>query len=135
MSRDENIATLAQVGPIAQTRNWDRLGEVFAEHVVDHHPTEGQPPGLEGIKWYWRRFSAAFSDLRFDPMAVCGDDEHVTLVMDMAGTHTGDWQGHAPTGRQFSIRIIQITKFADGLAVERWIAADLLGLLRQLDLA
>lgn len=135
MSRDDNIATLAQVGPIAQTQNWGRLGEVYAPNVVDHDPAEGQPPGLAGIKRYWRNFTAAFPDLKFDPRAVCADDDYVTLVAEMFGTHKGEWQGHAPTGRTFSVRMIQTTRFADGLVVERWIVVDLLGLLRQLGLA
>jgi predicted ester cyclase len=134
MSRDDNIAALTQVGPIAQTQNWDRLGEVFASDVVDHDPAEGQPPGLEGIKWYWRNFTAAFPDLRFEAMAACADDAYVTLVAQMSGTHTGEWRGHAATGRSFSVRMIQTTRFANGLATERWIVVDLLGLLRQLGL-
>lgn len=135
MSKDDNIAALAQVGPIAQTQNWDRLGEVFAPNVVDHDPAEGQPPGLAGVKRYWRSFTAAFPDLKFDPEVVCADDDYVTLVMEVSGTHTGEWQGNAATGRRFSIRMIQTTKFAGGLVTERWIAADLLGLLQQLGLA
>jgi predicted ester cyclase len=135
MAREDNIAAVALAGPIAQLHDWDRLDEVFAPDVVDHDAVEGQPPGLEGMRWYWRNLTAAFPDLRFDPVVLSVDDDYATLVAHMYGTHTGVWRGHAPTGRRFSIRFIQSTKFADGLAVECWRAIDALGLLQQLGLA
>ena len=134
MPRDENIAAVALAGPIAQMHAWDRLGEVFAPDVVDHDAAEGQPPGLAGMKWFWRNLTAAFPDLRFDPVVLSVDDDYATLVAEMYGTHAGIWQGHAPTGRKFSIRFIQTTRLADGIAVESWRAIDSLGLLRQLGL-
>lgn len=135
MSRDDNIAALAQTGPIAQTHDWDRLDEVFAPDVVDHDPSEGQPPGVEGIKWLWRNYTAAFADLKFVPLEACADDDHVTLVAQMSGTHTGEWLGHAPTERKFSVRMMLTTKFVSGLVTEAWLLIDRLGILRQLDLA
>ena len=135
MSRDDNIAALSTVVPIAQRRDWDRLDELIAPNVVDHDPAEGQPPGLEGVKWYWRAWAAAFPDFRSELVVLSADEDFVTLVIQHFGTHTGEFRGHAPTGRTFSIRTIQVTKFAGGLVVERWGATDELGLLRQVGLA
>lgn len=132
MSGNDAMAGLAFLWPIVKTRDWDRLGETHAANIIDHESFEGQPPGLAGIKWRYRNIETAFPDFRYHPIALFGDNDCVTLVMDMCGTHTGVWYGHAPTGRKFSIRVIQLTRFADGLAVERWVAADWLGLLRQL---
>lgn len=134
MSRDDNIAALSTIVPIAQRRAWGELGEVIAPNVVDHDPLEGQPPGLDGVKWYWRNWEAAFPDFRSELVVLSADEDYVTIVIRHFGTHTGEFQGHAPTGRTFSIRTIQVVKFAGGLVVERWGAADVLGLLRQLGL-
>jgi predicted ester cyclase len=135
MSKEENIAVQSLAGPIAEARDWDRLGEVFAPDLVDHDPADGQPPGVEGLKWYWRRFTTAFPDFAFVPEVLSADDEYVTLVTRVSGTHTGEFEGHAPTGRKFSIRSMQTSKFAGGRVVERWGASDTFGLLRQLGLA
>jgi predicted ester cyclase len=134
MSRDDNIAALSTIVPIAQRRAWDQLDEVIAPNVVDHDALEGQPPGLAGVKWYWRNWAAAFPDFRAELVVLSADEDHVTMVIQHFGTHTGVFQGHAPTGRTFSIRTIEVVKFAGGLVVERWGAADMLGLFRQLGL-
>lgn len=134
MSKEDNIATQSLAGPIAEARDWDRLGEVFAEDFVDHDPAKDQAPGLDGIKAYWRGFTESFPDFAFAPEVLSADDDYVTLVARVSGTHTGDFHGHAPTGRKFSVRTIQTTKFAGGRVVERWGTTDELGLLQQLGL-
>jgi predicted ester cyclase len=134
MSRNDNITTAALAWPIAQTQNWDRLGEVYAWNVVDHDALEGQPPGLEGIKWRWRHFTTAFPDLRFETIVITADEQYVTQVIQLSGTHTGRYHGHAPTGRRFSIRMIQTFKFQNDMVSERWGSADFLGILQQLGL-
>jgi predicted ester cyclase len=134
MSKEENIKVQTLGGAIAEARDWDRFGEVFAVDFVDHDPGEGQMPGLEGIKAYWREFAAAFPDFALAPDVLSADDEYVTLVYKVSGTHTGEFAGHAPTGRKFSVRGLQTAKFAGGRIVERWGASDQLGLMRQLGL-
>lgn len=134
MSRDDHIAALSIILPIAQRRDWDRLGDAFAPNVVDHDAAEGQPPGLDGIKWYWRRFTAAFPDFKTAPVVLSADEEYVALVARFSGTHTGEFQGHPPTGRRFSTNMVQVVRFADGHIVELWGGLDSLGLLQQLGL-
>jgi predicted ester cyclase len=55
-------------------------------------------------------------------------------VIDLAGTHTGEWMGHAPTGKRFTVRNIQVMGLKDGLPVERWGSTDQLGMRQQLGL-
>ncbi len=47
-------------------------------------------------------------------------------------THTGEYQGIAPTGKQFSVTGIDIDRIANGKVVECWPNMDELGLLQQL---
>src|SRR5262249_42422250 len=114
MSREDNIAAMSMVLPIAQRRDWDRLGETFADDVVDHSAAEGQPPGLEGVKWVWRNLEEGFPDLWTVPVRLCADDDCVAVVADFSGTHTGEYLGHAPTGRRFAIQLVQVVRFAGG---------------------
>jgi predicted ester cyclase len=48
------------------------------------------------------------------------------------GTHQGDFQGIAPTGKQVTIPAIRIYRVADGKMAELWVEFDALGLLQQL---
>lgn len=134
MTRMGNLTTAALAGPIAQTQDWERLGEIYASYVVDHDPIEGQPRGLDGIKWRWRNFTKAFPDLRYEVILLSADEDYVTQVAQLSGTNTGEFKGHAPTGRKFSIRMIQTAKFANDRVVERWGLIDVHELLRQLGL-
>jgi predicted ester cyclase len=134
MSKEENIRVQSLAGPIAEARDWDRLDEVFAADFTDHDPGDGQPAGLEGIKAYWRDFTTAFPDFVLAPDVLSADDEYVTLVYKISGTHTGEFLGHAPTGKKFSIRGLQTGKFADGRMVDRWGSSDMYGLRKQLGL-
>jgi len=134
MSKAENIRVQSIGGDIAATHDWDRFTEVFAEDFVDHDPGEGQGPGVAGLKKYWQEFATAFPDFALAPEVLSADDEYVTLVYTVSGTHTGEFMGHAPTGRKFSVRGLQTTKFAGGHVVERWGSSDQLGLMQQLGL-
>lgn len=58
----------------------------------------------------------------------------VTTISTISGTHIGEWNGWAPTGRRFSIRNVQVLGFRDGLASDRWGATDEYGIAEQLGL-
>ena len=55
--------------------------------------------------------------------------------MNLSGTHTGDFMGHAATGKRFTVRNVQVMGFRDGKACDRWGSTDELGILKQLGLA
>jgi predicted ester cyclase len=109
--------------------------DTFAPDFVDHDPAAGQPEGGEGLAWYWERFAESFSDVQRDLLDTVATAEHVVTVMDLSGTHTGEWLGHAPTGKRFTVRNVQVMRIVDGKRVERWGSTDELGILQQLGLA
>lgn len=134
MSKEENMRVVSLSGPIVDTRDWDRLDELYSPDFIDHDPAEGQPAGVEGVKWFFRGFTAAFADFALTPDLINANDEYVTLVFTLSGTHTGEFLGHAPTGKKFSIRSMEIIKFVNGRMAERWGSSDVLGLMQQLEL-
>lgn len=48
------------------------------------------------------------------------------------GTHQGPFMGVAATGKHVKARGMQIARFEDGKAVERWGSSDELGILKQI---
>ncbi len=129
---------------IVKSRDLDRLHEVLAHDLVDHDPAADQPAGADGIVWFWRGFVASFPDASMDYHVVVGapapdDDpaggELVTIVATSRGTHTGEYQGHSPTGRRFEVRRMQVGRWVDGRMVERWGTTDEATLLNQLGLS
>lgn len=135
MAKDINVQAQERLGEILQARAFDRFGEVWADDVVDHDPAPDQAPGIDGIVGFWQGFLTAFPDLALEPQILTADDETVAAVFRITGTHTGDFQGHAPTGRTFEVRGIQVARFRDGKIVERWGSTDEKGLAEQLRLS
>lgn len=136
MSKEKNVATQQRLGEILTAREIDRLGEGFHADVVDHDPAPDAAPGIEGIKAFWTDFFTAFPDADLTVETLVADDENVTAVFTISGTHTGPFQGNEPTGKSFTVRGIQVGRFDDdGLLVERWGATDEAGLQQQLGLA
>jgi steroid delta-isomerase-like uncharacterized protein len=134
MSREENVAAQMIGGEIVVSHDVNRFDEVMAPDVVDHDHADGQAPGVEGIKDYWRELFESFPDCQLDVDVFLADEEYVTLVYRMSGTHLGKYMGHPPTGKRFEVRSLQVGKFANGLMVERWGSTDVLGILTQLGL-
>lgn len=135
MSREKNLATQEALGGILESRDVSRLTEGFHRDVVDHDPAPDQAPGVEGIQQFWTDFFTAFPDVTLEADPIVADDDHVTAVFTVSGTHSGPFQGHEATGNTFSVRGIQVARFDDdGLIVERWGATDQAGLMQQLGL-
>jgi predicted ester cyclase len=110
------------------------VDEKFTPDFVDHDAAEGQPAGGEGPGWFWARFEKSFSDVERTIVETIATPRHVTTVMELSGTHTGEFRGHAPTGKRFTVRNVQVIAMRDGRAEARWGSTDELGILEQLGL-
>jgi steroid delta-isomerase-like uncharacterized protein len=110
--------------------------EIFADDVVDYAPAiPDQPPGREGEKQALATFRSAFPDLRVTTEDLIAEGDKVVLRWTARGTHEGDLPGVPATGKQATLKGIDILRLADGRIVERWAEYDNLGLLQQLGLA
>jgi steroid delta-isomerase-like uncharacterized protein len=110
------------------------LEEVVSEDLVDHEdPLPGQPPGLEGVKFFVTAIRDAFPDIQpksVEPMLADGDMEAALSVL--TGTHKGDFMGVPATGRTVEIKGMDIIRVKDGKVVEHWGLTDSMGLMQQL---
>src|SRR6478609_8892936 len=69
---------------------------------------------LEGLKQVARELYAAFPDyhVTINDMLVEGDK--IAVYWTGRGTHRGEWQGIAPTGRQVSVEGMDIEYMSEG---------------------
>ena len=80
-------------------------------------------------------FLASFADTRMEIIDLIAEGDRVAARFTCSGTHTGEWLGHAPTGRRFEqIDEAAIYRFRDGRIVESWGVEDTLRRLEQLGL-
>ncbi|MCR6490774.1 ester cyclase [Amycolatopsis sp. OK19-0408] len=133
MVREQNIATQEKAAELINSGNTDAgVLMMFAEDAVDHDPAPGQARGRDGFRDFFRTLFNAFPDAHLEPATLVADDDHVCLAYTLTGTHQGEFQGVAATGKEIEVRGVQIGRFENGQIVERWGSTDELGILRQL---
>lgn len=119
---------------IMERGNLDLIDELGSENYTDHEePFPGQPPGLEGIRFYVTSFRSAFPDISvksIEPTMVDGDLEAARVVL--TGTHQGELMGTAPTGNTVEFSGVDIVRVQDGKVVEHWGSTDTLKMLQQI---
>ena len=116
---------------------WDRsdvkvLDELLAPNFVDHDPAPAQGPGADGYKQMAAAYFSAFSDFRVRNEDVIAEEDKAMLRWTARGRHTGPLLGIPPTGREVTLRGIDIIRVERGRIVERWGEFDVYGLLQQL---
>ncbi len=132
MSKEDNVAAQEHLAGKLNEGDVDSAVETFAEDAVDHDPAPGQGAGREGFHEFWSTLKAGFPDAHIEPRHEVVDDDHVVVAYTLTGTHDGEFEGVAPTGKKIEINGIQIGRFEDGKLVERWGSSDELGIMKQI---
>ena len=97
-----------------------------------HHLSGDDLGGPEEVKALAVFLRAAFPDLRFVIEDEVVADDKVVVRWTAVGTHRGDFDGIAPTGRVVTWTGIDIVRLHDHRIVELWGNYDGLGLEEQL---
>ena len=89
-------------------------------------------PDLEGFKQTVTDWLAPFADIQSTIGDMVTEGDKVAVRWTWSGTHTGDFWGIAPTGKQVTITGIGILHIVGGKIVEEWGEMDNMGLMAQL---
>jgi predicted ester cyclase len=133
MSTKENKAVLRRCyEELINQKNLAAIDELIAENFVIHDAPPGLPRGPEGAKIAISDFHTAFPDghLTIDEMIAEGDT--VSTRMTFHGTHTGEFQGIAPTGKAVTVQGVNMIRVVNGKKVELWGGLNLFSLLQQI---
>src|ERR1700756_2150279 len=117
---------------------WNKGNLPVADELIaptyTHHdastPDLGRGP--ESEKKRVTLYRTAFSDLRLTVEDIIAEGETVVARWSCRGTHKGDLNGIAPTGKQFNITGVSIARFANGKMSEGFVNWDALSLMQQL---
>jgi predicted ester cyclase len=132
MSTEENKALARQ-----QFAEWDQkgytgTGALVSPDFVAHLPGSPGPLNLEGYKQYAAPFDQGFPGLKHTIEDQIAEGDRVVSRIIWYATHTGNFQGIPPTGKQVTMTGIAIIRVANGKIAEFWGEFDALGLLQQL---
>ena len=135
MTTEQNKAVVRRFFEASEASDQAALNEVLAPDLVaysDHAPgPQNREVHVQGI----RMFNAAFNDVHFTIEDQIAEGDKVATRATWRAVHSkGDFQGLPPTGKQLAASGTTIERIKDGKIVERWVNADLLGMLQQLGL-
>lgn len=120
MSTAENKALIRRVFDEAlNAGKLSLLDQLFASDFVDNATPE-QRPGPQGVKDYFQSVRTGFPDMQVTIDDLIAEGDKVVVRTTWRGTHTGTYEGIAPTGKAITRTMIQIFCVADGKIQEEW---------------
>jgi predicted ester cyclase len=113
--------------------NLDAADEIYAPNYVGHDPSNPEDiQGLEAAKQAASDYRKAFPDLQVIIEELIAEGDKVAARVRFRGTHPGELEGIAPTGRRVESTGIVISRMEGGKIAEDWANFDDLGLMCQL---
>lgn len=138
MSVKENLRIVDAQTEATNTRDWDRLAELY-KSTVYYTPDRPEPyKGKELIDRFKRLFTA-FPDFRSEKELAFGEGDWVCKEATVTGTHKGPFLGPGgktipPTNKRVRITVCKVFKFEGGKITEIHEHRDRLALMAQLGL-
>ncbi len=127
-------ASSAVVDRWAEIWNEGRLAlvdEIVSGDCVMHSSLRGDQRGQGPVRQSYERYRAAFPDLHFTVIQRVVEGDKVSQNWIFAGTHKGEWNGVAATGKHVTYGGANVFRIADGKVVEIWSYWDMGAFLRQ----
>lgn len=110
----------------------DVLDDFLAPNYKRYLSPLTEPLSLGGQKQRLAGFLTAFPDVQLKVEDLVADGDRVAFRSTMQGTHQGVFQGLQPTGKKFSVFLVDVIRVENGRFAEHWGGPDLLDLLKQL---
>ena len=108
------------------------LAGVYAHDAVVDSPISGISNGAREIEESYERLFRAWSPLQHVREEVIVDGDRVVTCFEVRGTHSGEFFRLPPTGKQFTIRGVNLMTMADGQILHERRVYDFTGLLVRL---
>jgi len=97
-------------------------------------PMEKPIRGRQAVGAFLAELLDVFPDLRYEPIRIIGDGEHVVVQFEMYGTHRATYAGLPATGRQITIPSVSVITLRDGKILSDHCYFDNAMILRQMGL-
>jgi len=133
MSENNKAVVRRLIEEVWNKGNSSLADELFTPNYEHHDPSSPDfGRGPESEKKRVTLYRNAFPDLRVTIEDSIAEGETVMTRWSCRGTHKGDLNGIAPTGKQFTISGITVARLANGKLAEGYVNWDALGLMQQL---
>ncbi len=123
---EANKAIARRVYDIVSTGDLGRAREIVDQDASDNELLPNDPPAklIDTFKETFAEAREGFPDLSITVEDVMAEGDRVAARVTMRGTHRGEFQGIAPTGKRVEVRAIDMFRISNGKIVEHWGHAD-----------
>jgi ketosteroid isomerase-like protein len=132
--QENKAAVLGLLDEVFGKRNPAAFLDALSPDVVLHLPGYPEPfHGPEAVRDWAAAYLAGWNS-RMTVETAVAEGENVLVRWTMRATHTGDYLGVPPTGKEALFTEFAQMRLADGKAEEIWIVLDTLDVIQQLGL-
>jgi steroid delta-isomerase-like uncharacterized protein len=123
---EENKAIARRVYEIVSTGDFERAGEIVDQDASDNERCVQDPPAklIDTFKETFAKAREGFPDLSVTVEDVMAEGDRVAARVTMRGTHRGEFQGIASTGKHVEVKAMDMFRISNGKIVEHWGRAD-----------
>jgi predicted ester cyclase len=116
LERAELVARYERYLTCCNERRFDQLGEFVDEQVSGSGSADGLAAYIERVK----AVCTGFPDYHWDLQDLVVEENAIAARLIGQGTHTGFFDGIAPTGKKMTIQELVIYRIADGKIIQCW---------------
>ncbi len=106
--------------------------ELLVDRSYRDHAPAGIAVGPDGVRASLRWLCRTFADRDIEVEDIIAAEDRVVARVRFSGTHAGELDGIAATGRRVDTEHVHIWRVAGGRLAEHWMVRDDLTALRQL---
>jgi len=132
MSIEENKDIVRRYQDTYNKCDFEALAEILAVDALTPNIIPGMPSGLEGAIAVHKKTVLGMPDYHTAIEDLIAEGDKVVARVRITGTHTGDFYGIPPTGRQINLTGIYIVRILNGKIVEHWGEENGMTVFRQL---
>ncbi len=134
MSEENKALARREIEEIFNGSNLEAADEIYASDFVDHdRALDWEMHGPEEMREYVGIYHSAFPDFQVTLEDQISEGDKVVNRWVARGTHRGEYQGVASTGKEVEFTGIHISRInEEGKLAESWQNYDALGLMRQI---
>ncbi len=131
MTADQNKATI-RIFFEKLDKDISAIEEFVLSDCPVHLPGIPDSTNREGFRQFVTMLYSAFPDLHHVIKDQIAENDKVASIINVYGTHKGNFQGFPPTGKKVMFEDVMITRIKKGKIIELRAQFDALILLRQL---
>lgn len=110
----------------------DVLKDIVSDKFINHTIPNNLPNDINGLKQFARILRKGFPDLRVIIHQQVAENDMVTTLKTIEGTHSGEIMGHQPTGRKVKMTVIDMVRIKDGKYIDHWAKNDIIQTIQAL---